>query len=336
MINMYGITETTVHSTYRPITVPDLALAPASPIGVPIPDLEIHIADRWLQPAAIGVPGEICVGGYGLARGYFDRPDLTATRFIPDPWSGRPGARLYRSGDLAKRRPDGDIEYLGRIDFQVKIRGFRIELGEIEAVLEKHPSILHAAVLAREDRPDRPGDRRLVAYLVPRDGSFSLEELRGALRERLPEYMVPSAFVVLDALPLTANGKLDRRALPAPDAAARGPVGSGIAPRTATEEVIAAVWREVLDLPAVGVEDSFFDLGGHSLLIVQVHRRLAEQFPELAVVDLFRYPTISALAGFLSKEKTEQISLEESRERADTRSDRARQQRELRRQVRKR
>jgi len=338
MLNMYGITETTVHSTYRPITVPDLALAPVSPIGVPIPDLQIHLLDRWLQPAPVGVHGEICVGGHGLARGYFRRPDLTAMRFIPDPFAARPGARLYRSGDLARRLPAGEIDYLGRIDFQVKIRGFRIELGEIEAVLEKHPSVLHAAVLAREDRPDHPGDRRLVAYVVPRPSpnsidTLSLEDLRGALRQRLPEYMVPAAFVVLDALPLTANGKLDRRALPAPDAAARGPV---VAPRTATEEAIAAAWREVLGLPAVGVEDSFFDLGGHSLLIVQVHRLLAAQFPELAVVDLFRYPTISALAQFLSKERVDQVSLEESRERADTRSDRARQQRELRRQVRKR
>jgi len=330
MINMYGITETTVHSTYRPVTRPDMALAPVSPIGVPIPDLQIHLLDRWLQPAPVGVHGEICVGGHGLARGYFRRPDLTAMRFIPDPSSGRPGARLYRSGDLARRLPDGDIDYLGRIDFQVKIRGFRIELGEIEAVIEKHPSVLHAAILAREDRP---GDRRLVAYVVPRDAALSVEDLRGTLRQRLPEYMVPAAFVVLEALPLTANGKLDRRALPAPDAASRGPV---VAPRTTTEEAIATVWREVLGLPAVGVEDSFFDLGGHSLLIVQVHRLLSSQFPELAVVDLFRYPTISALAQFLSKERVDQVSLEESRERADTRTDRARQQRELRRQVRKR
>jgi amino acid adenylation domain-containing protein len=334
MINMYGITETTVHSTYRPITAPDLALATVSPIGVPIPDLQIHVLDRWLQPAPVGVPGEICVGGHGLARGYFHRPDLTATRFIPDPFADRPGARLYRSGDLARRLPGGDVDYLGRSDFQVKIRGFRVELGEIEAVIEKQPPVLHAAVLAREDRPNhQAGDRRLVAYVVPRDGTLSIEELRGALRQRLPEYMVPSAFVVLDALPLTANGKLDRRALPAPDAAARGPV---VAPRTATEEAIAAVWRDVLGLTAVSVEESFFDLGGHSLLIVQVHRRLAGQFPDLAVVDLFRYPTISALAQFLSKENVDQVSLEESRERADTRTDRARQRRELRRQVRKR
>jgi amino acid adenylation domain-containing protein len=333
MINMYGITETTVHVTYRPVTaadISDIVRAPVSPLGVPIPDLQVHLLDRHLHPVPVGVHGEICVGGNGLARGYFRRPDLTAQRFIPDPYSGRPGARLYRSGDLARRLPDGGMDYLGRIDFQVKIRGFRIELGEIEAVLLQHPSVRLAAVLAREepDRLDNPGDRRLVAYVVPRDRSLSVEDLRAALRQRLPEYMVPAAFVVLDALPLTANGKLDRRALPAPDAAPRGPA---VAPRTATEEAIAAVWREVLGLPAVGVKDSFFDLGGHSLLVVQVHRRLSAQFPELAIVDLFRYPTISALARLLTRERVDQVDLEESRERADTRIDRARKQRELRR-----
>ena len=332
LINMYGITETTVHVTFRPISLDDLAPVAGSPLGRPIPDLQVHLLDRWLQPAPIGVPGEICVGGQGLARGYFGRPGLTAERFLPDPFAERSGARLYRSGDLARRRPDGDVEYLGRIDFQVKIRGFRIELGEIEAALETHPAVLRAAVLARDGLSGVPGDRRLVAYVVPRNGALPLDELRASLRRRLPEHMVPAAFVLLDVLPLTANGKLDRRALPAPDAAPRGPV---VAPRTATEEAIAAAWRDVLSLPAVGVDDSFFDLGGHSLLIVQVHRRLAEQFPDLAVVDLFRYPTIAALAQFLAKERVDQVSLAESRERADSRSERARQQRERRRKTQK-
>ena len=325
MINMYGITETTVHVTYRPVTAGDIARAPVSPLGVPIPDLQVHLLDHRLHPVPVGVHGEICVGGNGLARGYFRRPDLTAQHFIPDTFSGRPGARLYRSGDLARRLPDGGLDYLGRIDFQVKIRGFRIELGEIEAALLQHPSVRNAAVLAREEPG---GDRRLAAYVVPQDNTLSVDDLRAALRQRLPEYMIPAAFVVLDALPLTANGKLDRRALPAPDAAPRGPA---VAPRNATEEAIATVWREVLGLPAVGVKDSFFDLGGHSLLVVQVHRRLAAQFPELAIVDLFRYPTISALARLLTRERVDQVDLEESRERADTRIDRARKQRELRR-----
>jgi hypothetical protein len=296
-----------------------------------MPDLQLYILDPRQLPAPVGVPGEMCVGGDGLARGYFRRPDLTAARFIPDPFGGRPGARLYRSGDLARLLPDGDIEYLGRIDFQVKIRGFRIELGEIEAVLASFPAVRDAVVLAREDRS---GDRRLVAWVVPRpEMELQVEELRGDLRGRLPEYMVPSAFLVLEALPLTANGKLDRRALPEPQAQSAAPA---VLPRTATEEAIAAVWREALGLEAVGVEDSFFDLGGHSLLVIQVHRRLAPQFPELAIVDLFRYPTISALAGYLSKEKVDQISLQETRERAEDRTDRAKRQRELRRQTRRR
>ncbi len=330
LTNMYGITETTVHATYRPIGATDVALAPASPIGVPLPDLQVYVLDRWLQPVPESVPGEICVGGGGLARGYLGQPDLTAQRFVPDPFSGRPGARLYRSGDLARHLAHGDVEYLGRIDFQLKIRGFRIELGEIEAVLAAQPAVRDAVVLAREDRP---GDRRLVAYLVLQDGDLRIEELRSSLRERLPEHMVPAAFVVLDALPLTANGKLDRRALPAPDKGARA---ASVPPRTETEQAIAGAWREALGLESVGVDDNFFDLGGHSLLVVQVHRQLAPRFPDLAVVDLFRYPTISALAQFLAREKVEQVSLEESRERAESRTDRSRRQRELRRQVRPR
>jgi amino acid adenylation domain-containing protein len=329
MINMYGITETTVHVTWRRMTAADVPKAPVSPVGGPMPDLQLYILDPRQLPAPVGVPGEMCVGGDGLARGYFRRPDLTAARFIPDPFGGRPGARLYRSGDLARLLPDGDVEYLGRIDFQVKIRGFRIELGEIEAVLASFPAVRDAVVLAREDRS---GDRRLVAWVVPQpETELRVEDLRGFLRGRLPEYMVPSAFVVLEALPLTANGKLDRRALPEPQARSAAPA---VLPRTATEEAIATVWREALGLETVGVEDSFFDLGGHSLLVVQVHRRLAPQFPELAIVDLFRYPTISALAGYLSREKVDQISLQETRERAEDRTDRAKRQRELRRQAR--
>jgi hypothetical protein len=204
----------------------------------------------------------------------------------------------------------------------------RIEPGEIEAALDAFPAVREAAVLAREDRP---GDRRLVAYLVA-EGELRLDDLRIFLRERLPEPMVPTAFVVLDAFPVTTNGKLDRKALPPPaDAKSTAAV---VLPRTAAEEAIATVWREVLGLETVGVEESFFDLGGHSLLVVQVHRRLNPQFPSLAIVDLFRYPTISALSGYLSKEKVDQISLEETRERAEDRTDRARRQRELRRQAR--
>jgi amino acid adenylation domain-containing protein len=327
MINMYGITETTVHVTARRMTAADVPRAPRSLIGQPLPDLQLYLLDPRQLPIPVGVLGEICVGGDGLARGYLRRPDLTPERFIPDPFSGRPGARLYRSGDLARRLPDGDIESRGRIDFQVKIRGFRIELGEIEAVLAAFPAVRDAVVLAREDRS---GERRLMAWLVPQ-GDLREDELRGFLRSRLPESMLPAAFVLLEALPMTANGKLDRRALPEPR------VRSGetaVLPRTDTEEAIAAVWREALGLETIGVDDSFFDLGGHSLLAVQVHRRLVPRFPGLAVVDLFRYPTISALAGYLSGESVDQISLQEVRERAEDRTGRARRQRELRRQTR--
>ncbi|HVR95768.1 MAG TPA: amino acid adenylation domain-containing protein, partial [Thermoanaerobaculia bacterium] len=321
LVNMYGITEITVHGTYRPVN----RLDAGSPIGVPIPDLRIHLLDWHLQPVPALAPGEICVGGAGLARGYLGRPDLTAEHFVPDPFAGlrgETGARLYRSGDLARYRPDGDVEYLGRIDQQVKIRGFRIEPGEVEAALALHPKVGESAVVAREDRP---GDRRLVAYVTPRNGlAPATDELRAFLRERLPDYMVPAAFLPLPALPLTANGKLDRRALPAPEPAAR-PVSAP--PRNATEEAIADAWREVLGVPAIGVDDNFFDLGGHSLLLVQAHRRLRERFPEVAVVDLFRFPTVASLALYLTREQVEQIPLEASRERAESRAGRLRRQR---------
>jgi amino acid adenylation domain-containing protein len=327
--NLYGPTEAAVDVTAWTCE-PDSAEA-VIPIGRPIANLEIRILDRLARPVPVGAPGELCIGGAGLARGYLGRPDLTADRFVPDP--ERTGGRLYRTGDLARWRADGWLEYLGRIDHQVKIRGMRIEPGEIEAALAAFPAVRDAVVLARQDRP---GDRRLVAYLVvdltSGDGVLPLDELRGFLRERLPEPLVPSAFVLLDALPLTANGKLDRRALPAPES---GPADApAVLPRTETEEAIAAAWREALGLESVGVDDSFFDIGGHSLLVVQVHRRLIPLFPGLAVVDLFRYPTISALAGYLSREKVDQISLEQTRDRAEDRTDRARKQRELRRQAR--
>ncbi len=214
LVNMYGITETTVHVTYRPISADDLESPPgSSPVGWPIPDLRVYLLDRNMQPVPTGVIGELYVGGAGLARGYINRPVLTAERFVPDPF-GPPGSRLYKSGDLARRRADGDLDYVGRADKQVKIRGFRIELGEIEALLVNHPSVREAVVLAREDRPN---DRRLAAYFVPHNGTVpSSSELRSWLKPRLPDYMVPSAFVALAALPLTENGKVNRESLPAP------------------------------------------------------------------------------------------------------------------------
>ncbi|MFP2929406.1 thioesterase domain-containing protein, partial [Pyxidicoccus sp. 3LG] len=227
---------------------------------------------------------------------YLDRPELTAERFIPDAFSGVPGARLYRSGDLVRWKADGTLEYLGRIDFQVKLRGFRIELGEIEAVLSAHSGVQQALVLVREDRP---GDKRLVAYAMPTPGvTLEAETLRAALKQRLPEHMVPSAFVVLDALPLTPNGKVDRKALPAPEA--RVAATEQVAPRDVLEHTLAGLWAELLGAPSVGVRDNFFELGGHSLLAVQLMARLRERTGRaLPLAALFQAPTVEALASLL-------------------------------------
>ena len=296
LINMYGITETTVHVTYRPITGADLDADIGSVIGKPIPDLRIYLLDQHRELVPIGVPGEMYVGGAGVARGYLQRPELTAERFITDPFSQTAGARakLYRSGDLARRLPNGDLEYLGRLDDQVKIRGFRIELGEIEAVLGQHRAVRENVVIVREDIP---GDKRLVAYVVAKDSSLTTFELRDFLKEKLPQHMVPSAFVLLDALPLTPNGKVDRRALPAPDQSGRKSEESFIAPRSPIEEILAQIWQKVLKLEKVGIHDNFFDLGGHSLLATQIVSRVRSGFSiELPLRDLFEAPTVYALA----------------------------------------
>jgi hypothetical protein len=251
----------------------------------------LYVLDAALQPVPAGVPGELYIGGVQVARGYLGRPALTAGRFIPDPFAAAAGARLYRTGDRARRRADGVIEYLGRLDAQVKIRGFRIELGEIEAALLAHPGVRACAVIVREDVP---GDRRLAAYVV---GGGEVDALRGHLRKTLPDYLVPAAFVALAALPVTANGKLDRRALPAPE---RPAGGAGAAPpRNEVEARVATVWRDVLGVSAVGVHDNFFDLGGNSLLLLRVHGELRGLKDGMRVVDLFRYPTLEALAAFL-------------------------------------
>ncbi|HEX4961859.1 MAG TPA: non-ribosomal peptide synthase/polyketide synthase [Thermoanaerobaculia bacterium] len=301
---MYGITETTVHVTYRPLRATDTR----SVIGVPIPDLSLGVMDRSFRPAPIGVPGELVVGGAGLARGYLGRPELTAERFVPDPDGVRPGERLYRSGDLGRFLPNGEVEYLGRLDHQVKIRGFRIELGEIEAALVLAGARQAALVLAGarqavvvqsdgSDRSDRsvgsPVDRRLIAYVT---GDATAAELRQSLRERLPDYMVPAAFVTLDALPLTANGKVDRKALPAPEQPGGGE--GYLAPRTPAEEVLAGIWADLLGLERVGAADHFFDLGGHSLLATQVTSRLRQAFGvEIPLHDLFEAPVLANLAA---------------------------------------
>jgi hypothetical protein len=260
-------------------------------IGVPLPDLQIYLLDGQQQPVPIGVPGEIYVGGSGLARGYLHRPELTRERFIPNPFSPAPGARLYRSGDQGRYLADGRLEYLGRVDEQVKIRGYRIEPGEIEEALRQHPLVRECLVVAGENASN---ERRLVAYIV---ANGEVQELRHWLQTRLPDYMIPSAFVFLEALPLTAHGKVDRRALPAPDRARAEPATRFVAPRTPVEETLAGIWAEVLGLERVGVHDDFFELGGHSLMATQVLSRLHRHLPaKLPLRRLFETPTVAGLA----------------------------------------
>jgi amino acid adenylation domain-containing protein len=298
LVNTYGPTEATIVSTRRDLTEgPDEA-----PIGRPIPGTEAYVLDRWGVPVPVGVAGELHVGGAGLARGYLRRPEVTAERFVPDPF-GPPGSRLYKTGDLVRWRPSGDLEFLGRVDHQVKIRGFRVELGEIEAALRSHPAVRDAAVVLR---PSPGGDPRLVAYTVRErtEGTATTGNLREFLKERLPEFMVPSLIVELPVLPLTASGKVDRRALPDPEPVRPELAAVYEAPRTELERSIAGVWRELLGVERIGLQDNFFDLGAHSLLIVRAHSRLREALGrELAVVDLFRHSSVGALARHLSREE---------------------------------
>ncbi|HEX8273414.1 MAG TPA: amino acid adenylation domain-containing protein, partial [Longimicrobiaceae bacterium] len=289
LVNMYGPTEITVLATTHECA-PGAAEAP--PIGRPVANTRVYVLDAWGEPAPRGVPGELYVGGAGVARGYLGRPELTAEKFVPDPFGGR-GERLYRTGDRARWNGRGELEFLGRMDAQVKLRGFRIEPGEIEATLLEAPEVREAVVVVREDVPGRP---RLVAYVVPADGAEpAAAELRARLLARLPEHMVPGAFVVLERLPLTVAGKTDRRALPAPDP---GAGAEHAAPRTPTEEVLAGIWAEVLGLDAVGVDAGFFELGGHSLLAAQVVSRARRLFGvEVPLRTLFEAPTVAALAA---------------------------------------
>ena len=293
--NAYGPTEATVCATSGEVAV--VTARPA--IGRPLRNMKVHVLDWSLQPMPVGVAGELYIAGAGLARGYLGRPDLTAARFLPSPFDEEPGARLYATGDLARFRADGELEFLGRIDQQVKIRGFRIEPGEIEAALVAHPGVRETAVVAREDEP---GDRRLVAYVVPerRGETPGAEELRSFLRERLPEHMLPGVFVSLDALPLTPNSKLDRQALPATQGL-RANLRAYVAPRTEVERTLAAIWREVLRVEQIGLDDNFFDLGGHSLHLLQIQGRIRKSLGmEVVILDLLTHSTVSALAAHLA------------------------------------
>ncbi len=298
LVNMYGITETTVHVTSRRLRREDVLSGHGSPLGGPLPDLAGYVLDREGRPVPIGVAGELCVGGAGVTMGYLNRPELTAARFVPNPYPGAaPGDRLYRSGDLACWRASGELYYLGRIDHQVKVRGFRIELGEIETALARHKAVAAVAVVVRGEGVE---ERRLVAYLVPAgDRPPAVEELRRHLRETLPDSMVPAAFVVLSALPLTGNGKLDRGALPAPGEERPDLEQIYVAPRTAAETALASVWSRVLGVDRVGVEDNFFALGGDSILSLRVVAQAAQLGWAFSLPDLFRDQTIAALAASL-------------------------------------
>jgi amino acid adenylation domain-containing protein len=296
--NLYGPTETTIWSAVERVDA-DAAGHAVAPLGRPIANTQIHLVGARGEPVPAGVPGELLIGGAGVARGYEGRPDLTAERFVPDPW-GAPGSRLYRTGDLARRLPDGRLEFLGRLDHQVKVRGFRIELGEIEAALADHPAVRHAVVV---DREAGPGDRRLVAYAEVEEGQApTLTEVRLFLRDRLPEYMLPAAFVPLDRLPLNPSGKVDRRALP--EAGGERPAldAAFVAPREGLETALAAVWGEILGVERVGVHDNFFELGGHSLLLMRLHGRIASELgADLPLLELFEHPTVAALARRLEE-----------------------------------
>ena len=317
-VNAYGPTESTVCATMAECS-PECYVPP---IGRPISNTQIYILDRNLQPVPIGVPGEIYIGGVGLARGYLNREDLTNQKFIPNPFDNskvKSGAtprrrktqgnahqesqksKLYKTGDLGRYLADGNIEFIGRIDHQVKIRGFRIEIGEIEALVSQYPDIKENVVIAQSDPA---GDKRLVVYIVPKQESTQdtslIPQIRQFLKQKLPEYMIPAAFVLLDAFPLTPNGKIDRRALPVPDTVPSGISTAYVTPQTETEQLLAKIWQEVLQVEKVGIYDNFFELGGHSLLTIKVHTKLQEIYAQyISLVKLFQHPNISEFSKYL-------------------------------------
>jgi amino acid adenylation domain-containing protein len=347
LLNAYGPTETTITAVIFEVPADERANTRRIPIGRPLANRRVYILDSYGNPVPVGVPGELYIGGAGLARGYLNRPELTREKFVPNPFakiedrgskiedSGlaaqeklssifdpRSSTRLYKTGDLVCYRADGAIEFLGRVDQQVKIRGFRVEPGEIEAALGQHPAVREAVVLAREDAP---GDRRLVAYVVPTNderrttndedlaSSFIAHrssfqgELRSFLKEKLPDYMVPAAFVVLDEWPMTPSGKVDRKALPAPDGAGRTSNDTFVAPSNPIEQHLAEIWSELLGATQVGVHDDFFELGGHSLLATQLVSRLRDTFQvELPLRQLFEMPTVAGVAQLIIKSQFEQ------------------------------
>jgi len=336
LTNTYGPTEATIVTTMCDLKGENAPKSAArAPIGHPIANTQAYVLNSHLQPVPVGVPGELYIGGDGLARGYLNRPALTAGAFVPNPFSsdegnGKGGTRLYRTGDLVRYLSDDSLEFLGRVDRQVKIRGFRIELGEIETVLAHHPAVWKTAVIATGEaeapaptaRRDKPGEKQLVAYITSGDGQEpTVGELRRFLEGKLPGYMVPSVFVTLEEMPLTPSGKIDRRALPAPEGKRPELEIAYVSPRSEAERIIAAIWQDVLGVEQVGVHDNFFDLGGHSLLVTQVFSRLKAAFGrEFPMVDMFRYTTVVALAQYLgeAQEQTD-VVLRKAKERANAR-----------------
>ncbi|MBA3947173.1 MAG: amino acid adenylation domain-containing protein [Herpetosiphonaceae bacterium] len=314
--NGYGLTETTVCSTMYQLDGAQLVTTRDIPIGKPVINSAVYVLDQQLAPVPIGCPGELYIAGVGLARGYLHNPALTALRFVPNPFVA--GTRMYRTGDRARWLADGNLHYLGRVDQQIKLRGFRIEPGEIEARLGQHPHVREAVVVAREDTP---GDKRLVAYVVTDDEQFPPGELRHFVQDQLPEYMVPAAWVFLPTLPLTTNGKVDLAALPIPELARPELTTAYAGPRSELEQRIVQVWQAALKLEQVGMHDNFFELGGHSLLLVQVHTALQSSFPQLSLIDMFKYPTISTLATYLDHAQPVQPSGQALQERAQKQRD---------------
>ncbi|WP_315790941.1 amino acid adenylation domain-containing protein [Fischerella sp. JS2] len=332
--NLYGPTETTIWSAVQIVENKTEQTDSIVSTGRPIANTQFYVLDQHQRLVPIGVPGELYIGGAGVARGYLNRPELTAEKFIPNPFHKEAGGRLYKTGDLVRLRSDSSMEFLGRIDNQVKLRGFRIELGEIEAFLNQYPGVETSIVLSREDQPD---SQRLVAYVVLQPNQTqTIPELRHFLKSKLPNYMVPTAFVTLEALPLTPNGKVDRRALPAPDQTRPELETTYQPPQNDLEQTIANIWQEVLHVNEVGIYDNFFELGGQSLLLVQVHSKLQKILPrDLSLVEMFQYPTISSLAKYLNQEQNEAAALIKDSYRNEVRTASIKRRREVRQNYRK-
>ncbi len=310
LVNEYGPTETVVGCCIYEVPV-GKHTSGSIPIGKPIANTQLYILDQYLQPVPTGVAGELHIGGVGLARGYLNQPELTALKFIPNPFSKKAGDRLYKTGDLVRFLPSGNIEYIGRIDNQIKIRGFRVELGEIEGVINQHPSVSASVAIVRGDKPE---NQNLIAYitLYP-DKTLTISQLRRFLQNKLLDHMIPTAFMILEAFPLTSNGKVDRRALPMPDALRPELEVTYVVPQTEVEKTIASVWQKALNVKKIGIHDNFFEIGGHSLLLVTVHSQLQEMLnAELSTLDLFRYPTINSLAEYLNSSANKTVALQET------------------------